>query len=93
MKHIDKMLTEIDFNYPLIISEKLDEIASENRDVVSYINDNKEELTHLADFHAGADILDFKQELLNEINSSPDFEQEILATLEATNKNSMKIGR
>lgn len=54
---------------------------------------NKEELTHLADFHAGADILDFKQELLNEINSSPDFEQEILATLEATNKNSMKIGR
>lgn len=93
LKHIDKMLTEIDFNYPLIISEKLEEIASQNRDVVSYINDNKEELTHLADFHAGADILDFKQELLNEINSSPDFEQEILATLEATNKNSMKIGR
>lgn len=93
LKHIDKMLTEIDFYYPLIISEKLEEIASEYKDVVSYISENKEELTHLADFHEGVDILDFKQKLLNEINNSPDFEQEILATLEATNKNTMKIGR
>jgi len=93
LKHIDKMLTEIDFFYPLVTSEKLEGIASQNKEAVHYIDENRNNLTHLEDFHTSIEILDFKQELLNEINNSPDFEQEVLATLEVTNKNSMRIGR
>ena len=91
-KHIDKMLTEIDIEFPLSSNPYTEDLAIQYKDLLNYIDENREELVHLNCFY-DSNFIDFKQKLLNEINKNPYFEQVVLNKIENTKQNSIKIGR